>query len=228
MVVPEAFPTRRTTVRSLLRVHTHVVLQQRALDEAMPTHGTHMRPSISVDAHVNVQRALLREPTATYLTFIRPFARMLAHMNHQRAAIAEAFTAHHADVFPVSRMQTEVFPIFIKADESTPTHSTTVRRCFFLLLCLGNTCAYTIMSLKLPSRCKLLPTDRTCEGLTSDSVCLADYAVVRFWQYSNNINCRHHHFIVFCTSTFIYQTHASFTCKSQFNSISTMDQERGH
>lgn len=206
MVVPKTLATRRAAVRSFLCVHAHVVAQHRALDEAVSTHGTDVWPGIGVDTYVDVQRALLREPTATYLTFVGTFTGMPAHVNHQGTVIAETFTAHQADVVPVC-MQAEMFPIFIKAYESTPTHSTTVRRCFLLLLCLSDTCPYTIMSLKLPSRCKLLPADRTGEGLTIDSACLTDYAV-RFWQYSNNINCRHHHFTVRCTSTFKHIPHS--------------------
>ena len=69
MIVTEGFATRRARVRTFLRVHTHVVAQQWALDESTPTDCTDVRPSISVDAFMNIEWAMLREPVSyTHLT----------------------------------------------------------------------------------------------------------------------------------------------------------------
>jgi len=82
-----------------------------------------------------------------------------------------------------------MLPILVKAYESTPAHSTTVRRCS-LFLCHSDTSLYTVMVLKLQSWCELLLADSTWEGLTIGRVCEIEYSV-HFWQYTNNINCRH-------------------------------------
>ena len=138
---------------------------------------------------MNIQWTMLREPTATDLTGIRTFTCMSTHVNSQGASIAETFSTRQADVSYITGMQLKMFPIFLKMYESTPANSTTVW-CCYLFLRHGDTRPYTIMSLKLLCRCKLLLADSTWEGLTIDCACHSEYAV-HFWQYSNNINCRH-------------------------------------